>query len=143
METSNTPQPNFRELFEDFEPEPSNAVWTGIEARLQPEVTSQKIAPWVWWSSAAAIVLLLITGAIMLSLNLSAPRSFTDQQSLPSEQVLPAPQPESTHSNLAMDSTKQDIQPETQPNLSAAKHLLGMAHQSAIVNPRNVPEYSI
>lgn len=121
METNHTPQPDLREMFADFEPEPSDAVWTGIEARLQP--APRKVAPWVWWSSAAAVVLLLITGGLMLTLSPEAPRSFTEQENLPESQTLPAPLPEVPQPDLALKSVPEESTPEQNNTVSPAPRL--------------------
>lgn len=89
MEAFNDKTSNLRETFADFEPEPSEAVWSGLESRLQPE-PAKKGFPWMWVSAAAAIVLLFVLGFILFTPP-KAPSSLSDQDVPQPEQLLPTP----------------------------------------------------
>ncbi|GGI56340.1 outer membrane beta-barrel protein [Winogradskyella haliclonae] len=65
----------FQEKFKDFDVMPNDAVWEGIEARLEKKKKKQRIIP-IWWQLggvAAAIVLMFTVGNMLINNNPDTP----------------------------------------------------------------------
>ncbi|WP_299115495.1 outer membrane beta-barrel protein [uncultured Winogradskyella sp.] len=65
----------FQEKFKDFDVMPNEAVWEGIEARLEKKKKKQRIIP-IWWQLggvAAAIVLMFAVGNMLINNNPDTP----------------------------------------------------------------------
>lgn len=70
----------FQERFKDFEATPSDAVWENIAAKLETKEEKRRIIP-LWWryaGAAAALLLFLSIGSILLSDNNASTNQVVD-----------------------------------------------------------------